>query len=58
MQDALSVRHRITHPKQPDDLEITDQELYLISEGHRWLFNWSCRHSESIPHDANEAADA
>ena len=39
MQDALSVRHRITHPKKPEDLEITDQVLYSISEGHRWLFN-------------------
>jgi hypothetical protein len=58
MQDALSVRHRITHPKKPEDLEITDQELYSISEGHRWLFNCLVGILISIPHDADEAADA
>jgi len=39
MHTALAVRHRITHPKKPEDLEITDNELYSVSEGHRWLFN-------------------
>jgi len=39
MQVALKVRHRITHPKRPEDLEVTDAELHSISEGHRWLVN-------------------
>jgi len=28
MQDDLQVRHRITHPKKPEDLVITEEELY------------------------------
>jgi hypothetical protein len=39
LQLALKVRHRITHPKQPQDLEIADVELESVRESHRWLFN-------------------
>jgi hypothetical protein len=39
LQLALKVRHRITHPKQPQDLAIADVELESVRESHRWLFN-------------------
>jgi len=39
MQLALDVRHRITHPKKPEDLNITDDEMFAVSEGHRWMLN-------------------
>jgi hypothetical protein len=37
MQVSLEVRHRITHPKKPEDLEISNEELDSTREGHRWL---------------------
>jgi hypothetical protein len=36
---SLKVRHRITHPKKPEDLDVSDEDLRSTSEGHRWLFN-------------------
>jgi hypothetical protein len=39
LRNSLKVRHRITHPKKPEDLNITDEDLHSTSEGHRWLFN-------------------
>lgn len=56
MQVALEVRHRITHPKKPEDLDISDAELYSISEAHRWLFNCLAGILNSIPRDSEEAA--
>jgi hypothetical protein len=58
MQIALGVRHRITHPKKPEDLEITEEELYSISEGQRWLFNCLVDILNLIPQAADEATDA
>ncbi len=37
MQDALQVRHRITHPKKVDDLQISDADLVAVGEGAGWL---------------------
>ena len=39
MRTALKVRHRITHPNKPEDMEINEEELYLTSEGIRWMLN-------------------
>jgi hypothetical protein len=39
LQKSLIVRHRITHPKQPENLDISDEDLQSVSEGHRWLHN-------------------
>jgi hypothetical protein len=39
MQVALDVRHRITHPKKPEDLDITDSELDSLRESFRWFYN-------------------
>lgn len=39
MQDALKVRHRITHPKRSEDMEISEEELFITSESIRWLLN-------------------
>jgi len=53
LQIALKVRHRITHPKKPEDLEITELELSSTSEGHRWLLNCLVDILNSIPQDAD-----
>ena len=39
IQRALRVRHRITHPQKPEDLDVTDSEVYSLREAHRWFFN-------------------
>ena len=39
MRHALGIRHRITHPKEPSDLEISDSEMKTIGEAHRWIYN-------------------
>jgi hypothetical protein len=39
MQASLSMRHRITHPKQVEDLEISDSELENIRGAYRWLWD-------------------
>jgi hypothetical protein len=38
-QIALKIRHRITHPKRAEDLDITDDEMGAVRESHRWLLN-------------------
>lgn len=57
MHASLKVRHRITHPKKPEDLKITNSEMLSMSEGHRWLFNCLVKILNSIPQDADEATD-
>jgi hypothetical protein len=54
MQAALRLRHRITHPKKPEDLEVTDAELRSVSEGHRWLFNCMLLIIRSAPRGPDE----
>jgi hypothetical protein len=49
MQVALQVRHRITHPKTPGDLDVTAAELGTVREAHRWLFNCLVHVVNSIP---------
>ena len=39
IQKSLTVRHRITHPKCPEDLEIADAEINSVRESHRWIYN-------------------
>lgn len=39
VQKALKVRDRITHPKTPEDLNITPEEIESTRESLRWLFN-------------------
>ena len=39
LQVALNVRHRITHPKRTQDLEIADTELESVRESILWLLN-------------------
>jgi hypothetical protein len=36
---ALSVRHRITHPRDASQMDITDDDLDAVRESHRWLMN-------------------
>ena len=38
-QIALKVRHRITHPKTPEDCSVSDSEMGSVREAHRWLIN-------------------
>ena len=33
---SINIRHRITHPKFHEDIEITDEELIFIYEGLEW----------------------
>ncbi len=39
LQKALAVRHRITHPKEPEALTITDDEMRSLRAALAWLFN-------------------
>lgn len=39
MQKAVEVRHRITHPKEPDELTIADAEMRSLREALSWLFS-------------------
>ena len=34
---AWAVRNRLTHPKQPLDLEVTDSDLETVRVGHMWF---------------------
>jgi hypothetical protein len=37
LQKSLDVRHRITHPKRPEELDVTDAEIDSMRESHRWF---------------------
>lgn len=39
LQKAIKVRHRITHPKTPEDLVICDEDMSNIRNGLCWSFN-------------------
>jgi len=39
MQTALRVRHRITHPKHPEELVVAAGEVESVRRAHRWLFS-------------------
>lgn len=36
---AWAVRNRLTHPKQPLDLEVTDSDLETVRVGHMWFLD-------------------
>jgi hypothetical protein len=38
-KQSLSVRHRITHPKQAEDLDISDSELEIAKNAFRWFMS-------------------
>ena len=35
---AIRIRHRITHPKEPSNLEISTGEVTVVTEAFRWYF--------------------
>lgn len=37
--DSVPVRNRITHPRSPSDLEITDDEVAKVREALVWFIN-------------------
>ncbi len=39
LQKALAVRHRITHPKQPSDLDVSLDDVMACNKSIRWLYN-------------------
>jgi len=39
LQSALDVRHRITHPKTAEDMEISDENMDHIRAGLAWFMN-------------------
>lgn len=45
LRHALKIRHRITHPKSNDDLEVTDDEALRCASASNWLIE---RVSESM----------
>lgn len=45
---AIRVRHRITHPKQVDDLHITDDELRSLVEGLQWCYGLLIRFEQAV----------
>lgn len=40
-RDALTVRHRITHPKHHHDPDISDREMAVLIETHQWFLVWT-----------------
>ena len=36
LQTALKVRHRLTHPKGLDDLNVSDKDLEVVKRGFEW----------------------
>lgn len=36
LKAAIGIRHRITHPKDPDAMTITDDELLVVDQGTSW----------------------
>lgn len=54
LRKAIKIRDRITHPKQPKDLEITDADIEATREGCTWVFNtisWLTKHSHAIEYE-------
>jgi hypothetical protein len=39
LKKALEIRHRLTHPKKPEDLDVSDSDIFNMREGYRWLWN-------------------
>jgi hypothetical protein len=39
MKNAHKIRNRISHPKQPTDMEITDDDINCMREAMTWLMN-------------------
>jgi hypothetical protein len=39
MRSSLAVRHRLTHPKKTEDLEISAAEVDTMRGGHTWFYN-------------------
>jgi hypothetical protein len=37
LRTALAVRHRLTHPKSLNDIEVSDADLKAVKEGNEWL---------------------
>jgi hypothetical protein len=40
-QEALEIRHRITHPKATVEISISDSELETIEQAHMWVLDSS-----------------
>lgn len=36
LQSAIRIRHRVTHPKRPDDIEISEDQLATVREAWQW----------------------
>ena len=46
--EAWAVRNRLTHPKQPLDLHVSDPDLETAREGHLWFLDAITRNTRSI----------
>jgi hypothetical protein len=36
-QQAVKIRHRLSHPKRAEDLDISDEEMKVIDRGGKWF---------------------
>lgn len=48
LRDAVSIRHRVTHPKDVADLDISDDENALVAGGLNWFDQQVARYVESV----------
>jgi hypothetical protein len=39
MKKSVDVRHRLTHPKTPQDAEVSEGEIWDVRCAHTWFFN-------------------
>jgi len=39
MGEALKLRDRLTHPKKPADLTVSDEEILQVRTAHCWVLN-------------------
>lgn len=46
---AVRIRNRVTHPKAPEDLDISDDEVTCILDAARWFDENAARVSGAIP---------
>jgi hypothetical protein len=56
LQIALNVRHRITHPKRSEDLDITDGEINAMREAHHWMYDYMIALMHAMQGQAGSAA--
>jgi hypothetical protein len=47
-REAVDIRNRITHPKQPADLDVSDDDLEVCRKAHSWYVDESLRMGQMV----------